>query len=527
MKHRKSVAMSSSFGGSTGLHSAAGDKILFGSYCFNASQNMFHHFSILYVQAAMQVLFVSLGPGWWGHLRCRWQRVFWSLYFRRSCSLLSWVTNPPWIFRHQKRCVCVCVCLIPKASKIDGKPDYLVVTILNPKQTLGQTGKNMQKWEWVKLVNDSGLRNEVGIHHSLSIHCAALWSQNYGCDWACDLKCGKFTSINGRIGRVVRPPGPVGVLDPARNPQMAVHIKMDRESPKSPKWPKFCSWICQILHVQGLNPNQILAPQFCTMLCLQYWHPLLLHSGVVVWKRYPAQRVGGRFSRLRCWVASLLSEGWWLWMDLERPGPVQRNQLASDGVMKKLLNLSTQLPCGRSAWNYIFRLVGNGDTGTLQKKIPRKLQEASSKGYSKRNKTLKHKISLDVTGTTDDKAEQASASNPRLWRGKISRRTRSRCTYPVHQYENTIKISWCLASDPKVKKTVLTSDKSFLGLSSVFKTLSWLVFWTSATLAFKDSILSAPNFGDSLLSAVSQKLHTCLQNKKAKSCSTNIFRCFL
>jgi len=101
-------------------------------------------------------------------------------------------------------------------------------------------------------------------------------------------------------------------------------------------------------------------------------------------------------------------------MDLERPGPVQRNQLASDGVMKKLLNLSTQLPCGRSAWNYIFRLVGNGDTGTLQKKIPRKLQEASSKGYSKRNKTLKHKISLDITGTTDDKAEQASASNPRL-----------------------------------------------------------------------------------------------------------------
>ena len=333
MKHRKSVAMSSSFGGSTGLHSAAGDKILFGSYCFNASQNMFHHFSILYVQAAMQVLFVSLGPGWWGHLRCRWQRVFWSLYFRRSCSLLSWVTNPPWIFRHQKRCVCVCV--IPKASKIDGKPDYLVVTILNPKQTLGQNGKNMQKWEWVKLVNDSGLRNEVGIHHSLSIHCAALWLQNYGCDWACDLKCRKFTSINGRIGRVVRPPGPVGVLDPARNPQMAVHIKMDRESPKSPKWPKFCSWICQILHVQGLNPNQILAPQFCTMLCLQYWHPLLLHSGVVVWKRYPAQRVGGRFSRLRCWVASLLSEGWWLWMDLERPGPAQRNQLASDGVMKK------------------------------------------------------------------------------------------------------------------------------------------------------------------------------------------------
>ena len=231
--------------------------------------------------------------------------------------------------------VCVCVCVIPKASKIDGKPDYLVVTILNPKQTLGQNGKNMQKWEWVKLVNDSGLRNEVGIHHSLSIHCAALWLQNYGCDWACDLKCRKFTSINGRIGRVVRPPGPVGVLDPARNPQMAVHIKMDRESPKSPKWPKFCSWICQILHVQGLNPNQILAPQFCTMLCLQYWHPLLLHSGVVVWKRYPAQRVGGRFSRLRCWVASLLSEGWWLWMDLERPGPAQRNQLASDGVMKK------------------------------------------------------------------------------------------------------------------------------------------------------------------------------------------------
>lgn len=164
----------------------------------------------------------------------------------------------------------------------------------------------MQKWEWVKLVNDSGLRNEVGIHHSLSIHCAALWLQNYGCDWACDLKCGKFTSINGRIGRVVRPPGPVGVLDPARNPKMAIHIKMDRESPKSPKWPKFCSWICQILHVQGLNPNQILAPQFCTMLCLQYWHPLLLHSGVVVWKRYPAQRVGGRFSRLRCWVAELL-----------------------------------------------------------------------------------------------------------------------------------------------------------------------------------------------------------------------------
>lgn len=124
------------------------------------------------------------------------------------------------------------VCVILKASKIDGKPDYLVVTILNPKQTLGQNGKNMQKWEWVKLVNDSGLRNEVGIHHSLSIHCAALWLQNYGCDWACDLKCGKFTSINGRIGRVVRPPGPVGVLDPARNPQMAVHIKMDRESTK-------------------------------------------------------------------------------------------------------------------------------------------------------------------------------------------------------------------------------------------------------------------------------------------------------
>lgn len=34
------------------------------------------------------------------------------------------------------------VCVILKASKIDGKHDYLVVTILNPKQILGQNSKN-------------------------------------------------------------------------------------------------------------------------------------------------------------------------------------------------------------------------------------------------------------------------------------------------------------------------------------------------------------------------------------------------
>ena len=49
MKHQESVAKSSSFGGSTGLHSAAGDKMLFWIVLLQCISTYFRHSTISYV----------------------------------------------------------------------------------------------------------------------------------------------------------------------------------------------------------------------------------------------------------------------------------------------------------------------------------------------------------------------------------------------------------------------------------------------------------------------------------------------